>query len=132
MRGVIAASTWLDVHQEVILSDVDEYRARAEDLDRGHRRHRRVRHRDDFIAGLNTRRRQRNVDRIRPAVDADAAADADIGRHVTLERDPFRPENQLPGLEDTVDGREDLVSQFVVLASIIPERRQHRLVNFPG
>ena len=122
----------VDVHQEVILPDVDEYRPRAEDLYRRHRRHRRVRHRNDFIAGRNTRRRQRNVDRVRPAVDADAAADADIGCHVALERDPFRPEDQLPGLEDTIDGRENLVPQFVVLAPIIPERRQHLFLNFPG
>jgi hypothetical protein len=55
-----------------------------------------------------------------------------MGRHGTLERDPFWSEDQLPGLEDTVDSRENLFSQFVVLASIIPERRQHRFVNFPG
>jgi hypothetical protein len=116
-----------DVHQEVILPDVDEYRARSEDLYRGHRRHRRVRHRNDFIARRNAGGRQRNVDCIGPAVYPDAAADADIGRHVSLERDPFRPEDQLPGLEDTVDGRENLVPQFVVLASVIPERRQHIL-----
>ena len=114
-----------DVHQKIVIPDVDKDRTSAENLDRGYRRHRGVRHRDHLVAGTHASRRKRDVDGIRSAVDPDAASYADIGRHVAFERDPFRPENELPGLEYPVDGAEDLLAQFVIFASIIPERRQH-------
>jgi hypothetical protein len=67
----------------------------------------------------------RQYHRICAAIDPDAACYADIGRHLPLERDAFRPEDQPAGFGYPIDGGENLVSQLVILAQIIPERRQH-------
>ncbi len=109
-----------DVHQEIVVPDIDENRAGAENLDGRNRRHRGVRHRDDLVARANPRRRQRDIDRVGTAVDTDAAIHPDIGRHRAFEGDTFRPENELAGSEDTIDRGENLVAQLIVLASVVP------------
>ena len=45
---------------------------------------------------------------------------------------PSGPRISCPDLKTRSTAREDLVPQFVVFASIIPERRQHRFTDFPG
>src|SRR6266851_7409330 len=98
-----------DVHQEIVIPDINEYRAGAENLDRGDGRDRGVRYRDDLIAGADACGRERDVNRVGSAVDPDRTPDADIGRHLALEPDPLRSENELAGFEHAIDRGENFI-----------------------
>src|SRR5450756_229000 len=110
-----------DIHQEILVADIDENRTSAENPNCRYGRHRCIRHGYHFIARNNSCRRKRNIERISSATDADSAGYPDIRRHLSFECDAFLTQNKLPGFKYTVYRRENLVSQFIILASIIPE-----------
>ena len=65
--------------------------------------------------------RQGDIDRVGAAVDTDATANSNIGRHVSFEDDAFRSENELPGSENPVNGGENFLPQRLIFTPIIPE-----------
>ena len=103
-----------DIHQEVIVADVDEYRRGTKRANGRDRRHRRIGHGNDLVAGLDAQRRQRDVDGVSSAVHADAARNPEIAGHFTLELDAFLPKHQPSRAKHAIDRGEYLIAQFVV------------------
>ncbi len=115
----------IHVDQEIVVPDVDENRRCAKGADRRDRRHGRVGHRDDLVAGLHAQCGQRDIDGIGSAVDPDTAGHAEIRRHLALELDPLLPEHQPARAEDAIDGGKNLVTQLIVFAKIVPYVDRH-------
>ncbi len=96
------------VHREVARIDVDEHRPRAAILDRRDGRDERVRHGDDFGAGADACRQQRQVQRTGSRIYADRVIGAAVTREVLLERGDVAAQNELGAIQRAQDCCVDL------------------------
>ena len=103
MRGPTAAAAPRGIEAVVVLRNVDDDGDAAGLRDRLERRDERRGGNDDLGAGLDPGRQEPESQRVEPAGDADAMADAAIGGKGLLELGDGRPVRERPALEELRD-----------------------------
>ena len=95
--------------------DVHQDGRGARQLNGGHGRDGGVRHGDDFVAGTDAARRERDMERFGPASDADPMIDTDEARELPFERGGFASEDVPAVRQHLADGGVDLGAMREVL-----------------
>ena len=126
VRGVIAAVDRGRVDVERDRIDVDEPRRRADARDAAGGREERERRRDDLVAGTDAERHQRDEQRVGARRQADGVRDAEVGRHLALERLDLGAADEPLAVGDPRHRGEDFVADRPVLRLQIQERDGHR------
>ena len=95
-------------------------------VDGRHGGHERERHGDDLVAAAHAGGEQREMQRARAAVDADAVLRLAVGGELLVERRDFTPERERARVEDALDGGVHLGLDTGVLGLQIDERNHTR------
>jgi hypothetical protein len=110
------------IHGEEARIDVYQHRLGMAVMDCGGRRHEGKRHRDDLISRLDTRRKQREMQSARAAVDSHGMLGLAVRRVFLLQRRHFGAKRELAAVQHALDGRVDFGLDARVLRLQIDER----------